>query len=89
MIGAQNSSFSLLDNRMDIGIALTQKFQQLFSSKGSSCPLNLDGLVLPKVETSCLPHLLALPSDNEIKEVLFGMDPNKAPGSDSMPGLFF
>lgn len=74
---------------VDIKTALTQKFQSPISSKGSSYPSDLDGLILSKVDRNYFPSLLTIPSNEEIKDVFFGMDPNKAPRPNGMPGLFF
>lgn len=78
-----------LDNRNDIGSALTQKYQLLFSFEGSNCLVELDGLALPKVDLGSFPSMHAISTDEEIKEILFQMGLNKALGIDGMQCLFF
>lgn len=58
-----------LDNRKDIGSTVTQKYKSLFSSQGVCYLTDLDGLILPKVNESLFPKLVAIPFDNEIKDV--------------------
>ena len=52
-------------------------------------PTDLDGLIEPCVSYEEKIELTRVPSEEEIRRVVFNMNPLKAPGLDDMPGLFY
>ena len=64
-------------------------FEDLFST---TSPSDLDSFlteVTPAITPSMNQHLLRLATEEEVKEALFMMHPEKAPGPDGMTALFF
>ena len=64
-------------------------FEDLFST---TSPSEFDSFltdVSPGITPQMNQHLLRLATEEEVKEALFMMHPEKAPGSDGMTALFF
>lgn len=78
-----------VESEEGIEMVVTEYFHQLFSS---SNPTNIqDSLryVTATVSNDMNQQLLRIPQDEEIKEVTFAINPEKAPGPDGMTSLFY
>jgi hypothetical protein len=80
---------SWLGNRDDIGQSLCRNFIQLFSSDNPQFLSNLEGLVTNNITEEEKDYLVALPSADEVKAVVFSMKSNKVVGSDGMSPIFY
>ena len=74
--------------RDNIGKCFEQFYKSLFSSSHPSIPNDLDDLISPCLSDDDREMLVTIPSPKEIREVLFSMGSNKAPGPDGMSTLF-
>lgn len=72
-----------------IEMVATEYFQQLFTT---SNPTNIEESLLyvtAFINKEMNQQLLRIPSDEEIKEATFAINPEKAPGPDGMTSLFY
>lgn len=77
------------ESEKDIERVAAAYFQVLFTT---SSPGNFDEalrFVTEKVTTQCNENLTRMSSDEEIKKVMFAINPEKAPGPDGMTSLFY
>ena len=66
------------------------KFKDLYQSQNPQFPGNLENLIEVYISNSEENEALCLvPSEDEIKRVVFEMNPLKAPRSDGLPALFY
>lgn len=65
-------------------------FESLYSTPNTTVSNDLIESVIPKLVTEADNNMLtSIPSFAEIKEVVFRMCPNSAPGPDGFTGLFY
>lgn len=78
-----------ISGHQSIGVELVSFYSSLYTTDQPNVPSDLEGLVDEVIseEENCM--LIRLPDEKEIWEILKGMDPNKAPGSDGMTVFFF
>lgn len=78
-----------LCNMEEIRAYFTRKFVEVYQSAQPRVPANLDGLIQPCISTEENDEITRIPSEDEIKKIVFDMNPLKTPGLDGMPGLFY
>lgn len=82
-----------IDNQAQIKDMTVSYFQNLLGSENSGVnPMSvaeIKGLVHFRCSSSLAARLMAIPTDLEIKETLFKMPKNKAPGPDGFPVEFY
>ncbi|XP_030939755.1 uncharacterized protein LOC115964624 [Quercus lobata] len=76
-------------NRKDIGKYFSTKFLEVFQSSSPSVPPNLDELIEPSISTQENEMLTDVQSTDDIRRVMFEMQPFKALVPDGMSGLFY
>ena len=76
-------------NRKDIGKYFSTKFSEVFQSSSPSVPPNLDELIEPSISTQENEMLTDVQSADDIRRVMFEMQPFKALVPDGMSGLFY
>lgn len=69
--------------------AITDYYSNIFSSKMSESSLVVQESISPKVTSEMNQTLIAPPSSLEIKEALFSIHPDKAPGPDGFSASFY
>lgn len=85
----RNSTGEWVENQSDLLKLVNDHFSSLFTSTN---PTNIDDitrLVPPKISREVNEMLLRPVEEWEIKQAVFDMGPNKAPGPDGLSGLFF
>ena len=85
----KNQQGNWVSGREAIGMCFEEFFTTLFTSSNPSIPNNLDDLILPSLSQEDKEMLSRLPSVDEIKNVVFSLGSNKAPGPDGMSAHFF
>ena len=78
-----------ITNKADIKEFIVLKFQELFTEETTCFPPELDELIAPSISTQENDLLCLIPSVEEIKDTLFGMQNLKAPSPDGLPVLFY
>ena len=78
-----------VSGREEIGKCFEDFFTNLFTSSNPSIPSNLENLITPSLFDEDIEMLSKIPSPEEIKEVVFSIGSNKAPGPDGMSVHFF
>ena len=78
-----------VSGREEIGKCFEDFFTNLFTSSNPSIPCNLENLITPSLFDEDIEMLSKIPSPEEIKEVVFSIGSNKAPGPDGMSVHFF
>ena len=78
-----------ITNKADIKEFIVLKFQELFTEETTCFQPELDELIAPSISTQENDLLCLIPSVEEIKDTLFGMQNLKAPGPDGLPVLFY
>ncbi|XP_057425625.1 uncharacterized protein LOC130718990 [Lotus japonicus] len=73
----------------NISRVLTEYFVELFTTSSPSEIEEATGLVAGRVSPAMANYLLAPFTREDVEEALFQMYPNKAPGVDGLPALFF
>ncbi|XP_024010299.1 uncharacterized protein LOC112085326 [Eutrema salsugineum] len=89
IVALKDSNGHLVENARGIERVALQYFQKLFSS---SIPSDLEDslrFITEKVSDNDNEFLLKDPSENEIKDALFDINPDKAPGPDGMTSKFY
>ena len=76
-------------NRKDIGKYFSTKFSEVFQSSSPSVPPNLDELIEPSISTQENEMLTNVQSADDIRRVMFAMQPFKALVPDGMSSLFY
>uniref|UniRef100_A0A2N9HH03 Reverse transcriptase domain-containing protein n=1 Tax=Fagus sylvatica TaxID=28930 RepID=A0A2N9HH03_FAGSY len=76
-------------NRKEIKDFVVDKFQDLFTEDQVMFPAGLEQLISPSITDVDNDKLCSIPTPVEIKEVVFGMYSDKAPGPDGLPALFY
>ena len=76
-------------NRKEIKDFVVDKFQDLFTEDQVMFPAGLEQLISPSITDVDNNKLCSIPTPLEIKEVVFGMYSDKAPGPDGLPALFY
>ncbi|EXC47694.1 hypothetical protein L484_002405 [Morus notabilis] len=66
---------NLYDSREEIKNAFIDKFQRLFSSENSSCLSHLEDLIHSVISQEKNEELSAIPSGEEIRKMVWNMDP--------------
>lgn len=85
----QTSDSSFATDYESIGAVFSDHFSTLFSSVVPICPSELQGLFPTSLSSQDCMELQILPSDEEIKAVVFSMSNGKSPGPDGLTPLFF
>uniref|UniRef100_A0A2N9F3J3 RNase H type-1 domain-containing protein n=1 Tax=Fagus sylvatica TaxID=28930 RepID=A0A2N9F3J3_FAGSY len=78
-----------LCNMEEIRAYFTRKFVGVYQSAQPRVPANLDVLIQPCISTEENDEITRIPSEDEIKKIIFDMNPLKTPGPDGMPGFFY
>ena len=78
-----------ITNKADIKEFIVLKFQELFTEETTCFPPELDELIAPSISTQENDLLCLIPSAEEIKDTLFGMQNLKAPSPDGLQVLFY
>ena len=73
----------------DIEDYFTRHFLEVFQSDSPLIPQELEGLMPPCISLEENIKLVRFPDMEEIKAVIWELNPMKAPGPDGLPGLFF
>lgn len=68
---------------------ISDYFQEIFNSSSPSATEVVNRAIIPCISTSTNDKLTAIPSILEVKEALFGIHPDKAPGPDGFSARFF
>ena len=89
LIFLKNQQGNWVSGREAIGMCFEEFFTTLFTSSNPSIPNNLDNLILPSLSQEDKEMLSGLPSVDEIKNVVFSLGSNKAPGPDGILAHFF
>ena len=76
-------------NKVEIKEFVVSKFQKLFTEESTSFPTDLEDLISPSISQLDNDALCIIPTPQEIKEVIFGMQSQKAPGPDGLPPLVY
>ena len=76
----------LRDNIVDY---FAHHFAEVFQSSSPQVPPDLEGLISPCISANENFELTRILNAEEIKKVVWDMNPLKAPGPDGFPGLFF
>lgn len=80
----------LLENQNDIEAHILKYYEDLFSSDNACIDDGLiEEVVGPVVTEADNRRLISLPTWDEVKNVVFDMNPNGAPGPDGFGGFFF
>ncbi|XP_024015975.1 uncharacterized protein LOC112089224 [Eutrema salsugineum] len=82
IVSLKDSSGHLVENARGIGKVVSTYFQDLFSSSIHSDPENSLRFNTEKVSDNTNQLLLKDPSEKEMKDALFDINPDKAPGPD-------
>lgn len=72
-----------------IANTISQVFQGIFTSNGNSNLQTVGEVIHQKVDASMDEALIALPSNQEIKEAVFSINASKAPGPDGFSSKFY
>lgn len=78
-----------ISDRVQIGNEFIRFFKELFKSSSPNLNSDIDQLISPTITPDQNAAMLRIPSYGEIKRVVFGMSPTKAPGPDGMSSIFF
>lgn len=76
-------------DRIAISDVLFSHFSDMSTSEDKDIPPHILDLIPSCISREENDALIAPPSEDEIKFVLFGMHPNKSPGPDGFPAIFF
>lgn len=68
---------------------ITDYFQSIFTSSTQSCPDIVSHVIKPSISQAQNNRLISIPTGDEIKEALFSIHPDKAPGPDGFSASFF
>lgn len=81
---------SILDNQVDIENHVLSYYESLYASDNNCTDSNFVDNVIPKLVTSEDNAMLTcLPSYDEVKVAVFGLNASGAPGPDGFGGAFF
>lgn len=72
-----------------IATVISDYFKGIFTSSGASATEVVEKAISPCISESTNTQLTALPSPQEIKEAMFAIHPDKAPGPDGFSASFF
>ena len=75
--------------KKDIREHVVEKFFNLFTEEPVVFPSDLNQLILPAITDEENLELCSIPSHQDIKNVIFAMGSQKAPGPDGLPTLFY
>ena len=85
----KNDDGGWITNKKDIREHVVEKFSQLFTEENVNFPSNLENLISPLISDAENSELCRIPTNQEIKEVIFGLNSQKSPGPDGLPALFY
>ena len=71
-----------------VGEHLKVKFTQLFTEEDVDFPPDLANLLSPILTPEESAVMCSIPSDEDVKQVIFDMQSLKAPGPDGLPPIF-
>lgn len=89
IIKLKDTDGSWVETEEKIEKVATTYFQNLFTSTNPSEYEEALRYIIPKVSLEINIELTKIPSDMEIKEAIFAINPDKAPGPDDMTSLFY
>uniref|UniRef100_A0A803P0S6 Reverse transcriptase domain-containing protein n=1 Tax=Cannabis sativa TaxID=3483 RepID=A0A803P0S6_CANSA len=78
-----------LRTRQEIGNYFTNNFKEVFSSSHPDIGQDLFELLPPVINDEMNVELTRVPSEEEVRKVVWSMAPLKSPGPDGMPGRFY
>lgn len=79
----------MVSDCVGIGSVFVSKFKEIFRKESLSVPAGLQNLFSKEVSEEESKELISVPGAQEIKEVVFAINPWKAPGPDRFSGIFF
>ena len=89
IIEIQLEDGSWIHSRDNIANYFAHHFAEVFQSSSPQVPPDLEGLISPCISANENFELTRILNAEEIKKVVWDMNPLKAPGPDGFPGLFF
>lgn len=85
----QDKQLQWVEGNEDISKAAVRYFKGIFCQTHEFQDMDELKSILPVVNDATNMDLIAMPSTNEIKEIVFTMDPDSAPGLDGITAKFF
>ena len=85
----KNQQGSWVSGRKEIGRCFESFFRNLFETSNPSILNNLDNLICPSLFEEDIQMLTKIPTPEEVKDVVFSMNSNKAPGLNGMSAHFY
>ncbi|XP_060974235.1 uncharacterized protein LOC133039370 [Cannabis sativa] len=76
-------------DRKQVAEVINLHFKELFTSGRPSIDDTFDELFIKRVDNIANENFVKVPSEKEVKEVVFDLHPLKAPGPDGFSGCFF
>ena len=85
----KNQQGSWVSGRKEIGRCFESFFRNLFETSNPSILNNLDNLICPSLFEEDIQMLTKIPTPEEVKDVVFSMNSNKALGLNGMSAHFY